>query len=96
MRALRQLFSVGIVIGLSPLLLAAVATGLAQWLNCDIGGGGLCDLQGYDITALLTGMLSLAWFGLIGLPAAGIAALVWCVAEIAVWVDARYSKSLRF
>jgi hypothetical protein len=68
-------------IGLLPILLAMLASALANWAKCELNEAnvGPCVIAGRDVGNVLYGMFVCGWFSLITMPAAGLAALVYSI-----------------
>jgi hypothetical protein len=68
-----------ILIGLLPLLLAIASSLIADMAGCqlDEGGSHACRIMGREVGDLLQFFFVMGWLGLITIPAAGMALLVW-------------------
>ena len=70
-----------VLVTLSPLICAAIASGMAAVLGCSVNEGGAtqCMFMGSDIGQTLAELFVVGWLFFITLPVGGVALLVWLV-----------------
>lgn len=83
----RRILAILAGISLLPLLgilLTALVAGIA---GCEVNEGGPtpCVVFGSDIGDMLSGMLTLGWFGLLTIPFLMVLVAVWSLVEAYVW-----------
>mgnify|MGYP006893413831 CR=1 FL=1 len=73
-----------VLFGAAPLLSALTASAIANGLGCALDEGSVhrCMLLGLDIGGVLYTMFVLIWFGMMTIPFAAVALLVWLAAAI--------------
>ena len=87
MRLSRRILMIVAALSLLPLvgiLLTALVAGVA---GCEVNEGGPtpCIIMGMDAGGLLSGMLTMGWFGLLTIPFLMVLVGVWALVEAYVW-----------
>jgi hypothetical protein len=84
-----------VLFGVSPLLSALAASAIANMFGCglDEGSAHACVVAGVDIGSTLYTMFVLIWFGMMTIPFAGLALLVWLIAAIILYVMHRRRRA---
>lgn len=83
----RRILAIVAGISLLPLLGILLTATIAGVAGCEVNEGGPtpCIVFGSDIGELLSGMLTLGWFGLLTIPFLMVLVAVWSLVEAYVW-----------
>jgi len=79
------------LLALVPLALIMLTALLALIFGCEVNEAApqACNVLGFDIGALLGGLLALGWLGLLTIPALLYLAPIWLAAEAVAWLVRR-------
>ncbi len=87
MHVSRRILALVAAIALLPLLGLLVTALLAGVLGCEVNESGptACMMMGTDIGGVLSGMLTVGWFGLVTIPLLMLLVGLWSLVEAYVW-----------
>jgi hypothetical protein len=84
-----------VLFGALPLLLALSAGAAARVFSCQLDEGSVhaCVIFGHDIGDMLYTMFVLGWFGMMTIPSATFALIVWAVVVLILLVVGRWRRA---